>query len=149
MVFGQRLAEAFLRQQRADGFLEGFGRGGQRKSAQRRDLGKAVAGPSDMQDVLFPARARLEHPHEPLAHHKHAGARLVFAENDLSLAELAEPGDRGQAAESPRLDLGKQLAAVQNVDNVHDMGGEDIDFPEIRFFATLDPDQGRILPGRV
>ncbi len=80
---------------------------------------KVPPGPDHVQDVFSSAGTRLEHPHQPLAHHEYAGARFGLAENPLSFAELAEPGDGGQPLETGRPDLGKQAATLKNVDDVH------------------------------
>ncbi len=85
-------------------------------------LGEAAAGTDHVQHVLAAAGARLEHPHQSLPHHVHAGAGLVFAENHLSLAKMAQPPDRGQPLKAGRRDRGKQFTTGKDVDDVHGCG---------------------------
>ena len=101
-------------------FLTASAEAGRGKSADGGGLGEALAGPNDVQHVLFPARPRLEHPHLPLPDHIDPGARLIFAENHLSLAKMAQPADGGQPLEPRRLRPRRTAGnCSENVDNVH------------------------------
>jgi hypothetical protein len=95
------------RQENAGRFLDGFGRGRHGETADGGHLRKTVAGGSDVQYVLPAAGPRLEHANQPLPHDIDARTGVVFAKNHLSLAEIAEPADRGQPPEAGRLNPGE------------------------------------------
>jgi hypothetical protein len=89
-----------------------------------------------MQNMFLSPGTRLKYPNLPSSNHIDAGAILIFPKNDLSFPKIHEPGHGGQTAKTFVGDVGKQLAFVQNFDNILRHGG---------FFSPLDIDQGRFL----
>ena len=105
VIFVQRAAETFQRQQHAGGFFHGFGRGGQREIRRWRPLRRNCR-----RDRRCARRARVRRgptgtpAPAPAPPRKRPDTARFSRKITCPLRKFAQPGDGGQPAETGRLD---------------------------------------------